>query len=127
MARNKANVGERVQGEANVGERVQGAGEVSNVVQYHLNEFAKLKSSNKSQSQSEQPKWKPPWGEHYKINIDAGISNLTRMGGWGCMATTQARLVLDIGAGFIQRAAASVIHAEALQLSMGWTEQHSWE
>jgi hypothetical protein len=65
----------------NAGERVQGTREVYNVVQYHLNEFAKLKGSNKPRSQVSPPKWKPPQELHYKLNFDAAFSTLTRMGG----------------------------------------------
>jgi hypothetical protein len=59
---------------------VQPAGEVCNAVQYHLNEFTKLSDSNKTRSQVEQPKWKPKQEKHYKLNVDATFSTLTRKG-----------------------------------------------
>jgi hypothetical protein len=77
---------------ANAGERVQAAGEVCNAVQYHLNEFTKLNGPNKTQSQDEQPKWKPPLEEHYKLNVDAAYSTLTRKGGLGLRGKGQYML-----------------------------------
>jgi hypothetical protein len=90
---------------ANAGERAQAAGEVCNAVQYHLHEFANVKESNRTRSQGEKTKWKPPQEDHYKLNVDAAFSNLTRKGGWGCVARDSTGFVLDAGAGFIQRAA----------------------
>jgi hypothetical protein len=66
---------------ANAGERVQIAEEVCNAVRYHLNEFAKLNGPNKTRNQGEQPKWKPPQEEQYKLNVDVAFSSLTRK--WG--------------------------------------------
>jgi ribonuclease HI len=108
MARNKANAGERV----------QAVGEVCNAVQYHLNEFAKLNGPNKTRSQAEQPKWKPPQEEHYKPNVDAAFSALTKKGGWGYVARDGTGSVLDSGAGSIKRAA-SALHAKAVAAFQG--------
>ena len=47
------------------------------------------------------------------MNVDAVFSTLSRKGGWGYVAMDNTCSVLDIGAGFIQRAA-SALHAEAL-------------
>ncbi|OQU89062.1 hypothetical protein SORBI_3002G141050 [Sorghum bicolor] len=60
-----------------------------------------------------QPKWKPPHEDLYKLNVDAAFSASTKMGGWGYVARDNTGAVLDIGAGFIQRAA-SALHAEAM-------------
>ncbi|KAG0513240.1 hypothetical protein BDA96_10G084700 [Sorghum bicolor] len=68
---------------------------------------------NSDRSRNRVSKWKPPQEDHYKLNVDAAFSNLTRKGSWGCVARDSTGSVLDVGAGFIQRAA-SPLHAEAL-------------
>jgi len=60
-----------------------------------------------------QPKWKPPHEDLYKLNVDAAFSASTKMGGWGYVARGNTGAVLDIEAGFIQRAA-SALHVEAM-------------
>ncbi|RLN24039.1 hypothetical protein C2845_PM07G05950 [Panicum miliaceum] len=95
-ARNKANAGEK-----NVC-----PSEICNSVAFYLMEFDKLFNPTQPVTRSENQKWKPPYADHYKVNVDASFNPETKKGGWGFIAR-------DCDGRFLEGGAAGGRHAPA--------------
>jgi hypothetical protein len=94
-ARNKANAGEK---------KLTGP-EVIFVVNFYVQDFAKLQKRSEKGQTTQISRWEPPPHGVYKINSDATFSTETNKGGWGFVARDNAGNYLDGGCGNLQRVA----------------------
>jgi len=66
---------------ANIGERMQSTSEVLSSVSYFLMEFEKLQNTSQEILSNVRHCWRPPPPECYKINTDGAFDPNTRTGG----------------------------------------------